>query len=107
MYFDTSKKRFPKHTAQTWIRDRFWNCRTKSELDSIMLSICTGYPELTTWLQIKRMPWIMIGLYHELSKIRREWRLLAHKHTELSQSSHYANKNIAGRKNNLHGAVLK
>ena len=59
------------------------------------------------WLDRKQKAWILGGLCPGVSKIPILWWDMARKHTGLSESSHFQDNNVTGRKNNLLAAVLK
>lgn len=99
-------KRFPTHPMRHRIL-QLWNMPTKSQLLEQMQSICSVYPELSSWLQSKKKNWILSGLTPEESKIPIKWWMYARDHTGISESSHFQDNNFTGRKISILGAVLK
>ena len=99
-------KRFPTHPMRHRIL-QLWDTPSKQQLLEQMQSICSVYPELSSWLQSKKKNWILSGLTPEESKIPVRWWTYARDHTAISESSHFQDNNFTGRKISLLGAVLK
>ncbi|KAN0068226.1 hypothetical protein V8E54_013796, partial [Elaphomyces granulatus] len=99
-------KEFPTHPMRHRIL-QLWDMPTKNQLLEQMQSICSVYPELSSWLNSKKKTWILSGLTPEESKIPVKWWTYARDHTGISESSHFQDNNFTGRKISLLGAVLK
>ena len=99
-------KRWPTYVAKYEV-DKIWGATSKEDLYERMDSICSAYPELETWIESKKTPWILAGLSPDQSRIDPEWWTYARKHTSLTESSHFQDNNYTGKKLNLLVAVLR
>lgn len=103
-------KKFGRNHPAKHALENIWNARSYDEVMTKMESLKNIYPEdakLHHWLDRKRKAWILGGLCPGVSKIPILWWDMARKHTGLSESSHFQDNNVTGRKNNLLAAVLK
>jgi hypothetical protein len=100
-------KKFGDHEIRHLILNKIYGAKTHEELAENMLSMCTLYPELKTWIINKQPRWLLCGLVKSESKIPIEYWTYARKHTGISESSHFSDNNFAGRKVSLLDAVLK
>ena len=99
-------KKFPKHPARYMI-NQIWEQDTLQSLHRCMDSICTLYPELKSWIESKRVDWILAGLTTEQTKVPNKWWTYARHHTGIEESSHFSDNNYTGRKISLLAAVLR
>jgi hypothetical protein len=95
------------HPFRHELTERLWTSESKEQLYQRMDGICATYPEFTSWLKSKRVPWIVSGLMKSESLVPLQYWEYARKHTGISESSHFQENNFTGRKTTLLNAVLK
>jgi len=100
------RKKHPNHAA-LYVVGQIWEAKTIEELEAKMDSISSVYPELKSWINSKKAPWILAGLTPETSKVPTEWWDYARKHTGAGESSHFSDNTFAGRKLTMLKACLR
>lgn len=99
--------RFPHHVAHYEVTVQLWQEASQDALEEHMDSLCLAYPELSSWLENKRVSWILAGLCRNVSQIYKDWWDEATHNTNLAESGNAQDNNTIGRHQSLLHVVIK
>lgn len=84
-----------------------WNANSKAEVIRIMDEVVEKWLETEKWFQNKKVDWILAGITLEASKIPIEWWMNVLYYTGISESSHFYDNEVVGRKQALLTVILR
>lgn len=99
-------KRYHNHTMRHYIQ-QIWKAEKKQDVIRYMNRACQAYTELAPWFNAKKNPWILSALCQEVSKIDTLWWKIAHKNTNLCESSHFEDNYFTGKSISLLAGVMR
>jgi hypothetical protein len=100
-------EKYQKHPVFHYIKLLWTDVDNLSALKEHIQSICVTFPEMKSWYANKETNWILAGLSAKASKVPYEWRKIARKDTNASESSHAQDNFFTGTKNALLHSILK
>jgi hypothetical protein len=100
-------EKYQKHPVFHYIKLLWTDVDNLSALKEHIQSICVTFPEMKSWYANKETNWILARLSAKASKVPYEWRKIARKDTNASESSHAQDNFFARTKNALLHSILK